>query len=52
MLTIGIDVGSISAKAAAIQDGELLGGKVILTGYNARNAGKNVFDKLLKIESS
>lgn len=47
MLTVGIDVGSISAKAAVIQDGELLGGKVILTGYNARNAGKNVYDKLL-----
>ena len=47
MLTIGIDVGSISAKAAVIKDGELLGGKVILTGYNAKNAGRNVFDKLL-----
>ena len=47
MLTVGIDVGSISAKAAVFQDGELLGGNVILTGYNARNAGQNVFDKLL-----
>lgn len=49
MLTVGIDVGSISAKAAVIQDGELLGGTVILTGYNARNAGQNVFDKLLAV---
>jgi len=47
MLTVGIDVGSISAKAAVMQDGELLGGKVILTGYNARNAGRNVFAQLL-----
>lgn len=48
MLTIGIDVGSISAKAAALRDGALLGAKVILTGYNARNAGQTVFQSLLK----
>jgi predicted CoA-substrate-specific enzyme activase len=47
MLTVGIDVGSISAKAAVIKDNTLLAGKVILTGYNAKNAGKNVFDTLL-----
>jgi len=47
MLTVGIDVGSISAKAAAIENGRLLAGKVILTGYNAKNAGKKVFDTLL-----
>ncbi len=47
MLTVGIDVGSISAKAAVIENGNLLAGKVILTGYNAKNAGKNVFDELL-----
>ena len=50
MLTVGIDVGSISAKAAVIKDGTLLAGKVILTGYNAKNAGKNVFDTLLAEE--
>ena len=48
MLTVGIDVGSISAKAAVIENGNLLAGKVILTGYNARNAGKRVFDELLR----
>ena len=47
MLTIGIDVGSISAKAAMIKDGELIGSKVILTGYNSRNAGEKVFNNLL-----
>lgn len=48
MLTVGIDVGSISAKAAIIKDGALLAGKVILTGYNARNAGEKVFAALLE----
>jgi len=48
MVTIGIDIGSISAKAAAIADGRLLGSKVILTGYNARQAGMSVFEGLLK----
>ena len=47
MITAGIDVGSISAKAAIIQDNKLLGSTVILTGYNARNAGQQVYDKIL-----
>lgn len=46
MITAGIDVGSISAKAALVKDGELIGSKTILTGYNARNAGKTVFAAL------
>jgi predicted CoA-substrate-specific enzyme activase len=48
LITIGIDVGSISAKAAALKDGQLLGSLVMLTGYNARNAGKRVFEALLE----
>jgi predicted CoA-substrate-specific enzyme activase len=47
MITVGIDVGSISAKAALIEDNQLIGSRVILTGYNARNAGENVFNALL-----
>ena len=47
MITVGIDVGSISAKAALIEDNRLLGSRVILTGYNARNAGQTVFNELL-----
>jgi (R)-2-hydroxyacyl-CoA dehydratese activating ATPase len=47
MLTVGIDVGSISAKAAVVKTGELVGTRVILTGYNSRNAGVNVFEELL-----
>jgi (R)-2-hydroxyacyl-CoA dehydratese activating ATPase len=47
MITAGIDVGSISAKAAIIEESELLGASVILTGYNVQNAGRQVFDKVL-----
>ncbi|MEA3486908.1 MAG: acyl-CoA dehydratase activase [Thermodesulfobacteriota bacterium] len=48
MITAGIDIGSITAKAAVLADGRVLGTRVIFTGYNARQAGKNVFDDLLK----
>jgi predicted CoA-substrate-specific enzyme activase len=46
-LTAGIDIGSITAKAAILRDGELLGTKVIFTGYNAEAAGRRVFEELL-----
>jgi len=45
MITVGVDVGSITAKAAVI----------ILTGYNSRTAGEQVFEGVLAnagIESS
>lgn len=48
MITAGIDIGSITAKATVLADGRVLGTRVIFTGYNARQAGKNVFDDLLK----
>lgn len=47
MITVGIDVGSISAKAALIEDGRLVGSAVTLTGYNARSAGRAVLAALL-----
>ncbi|MDJ0782544.1 MAG: acyl-CoA dehydratase activase [Desulfosarcinaceae bacterium] len=47
MISVGIDVGSISAKAAAMEDGRLLGSRVLLTGYNAGKAGRAVFEALL-----
>jgi predicted CoA-substrate-specific enzyme activase len=47
MISVGIDVGSISAKAAVLDDGRLLGSRVILTGYNAGKAGQAVFRELL-----
>ena len=47
MITAGIDVGSISTKAALIEDGRLRASVVIATGYNARQAGENVFEALV-----
>ncbi len=47
MITVGIDVGSISAKAAVVKDNEILATHVILTGYNAKNAGQQVFETIL-----
>lgn len=47
MITAGIDVGSISAKAAIVRDGQVLATCVMMTGYNARNAGREVFDQVL-----
>jgi predicted CoA-substrate-specific enzyme activase len=46
-LAAGIDIGSITAKAAVMRDGKLLGTRVIFTGYNAESAGRRVFDELL-----
>ncbi len=48
MLTAGIDIGSISTKAAVLADGKLLGSRVIFTGYNSEAAGKKVFEELLE----
>jgi predicted CoA-substrate-specific enzyme activase len=54
MLTVGIDIGSITAKAAVFDGGKLLGQKVQPTGYNAEKAGRKVFEEILaelKIDS-
>jgi predicted CoA-substrate-specific enzyme activase len=48
MLTVGIDVGSITAKAAVVKDGTVVSNKIILTGYNARHAGEKVFEAIVK----
>ena len=47
MITAGIDIGSITAKAAVVEDGKLLASKVMFTGYNAEAAGSKVFEDLL-----
>jgi predicted CoA-substrate-specific enzyme activase len=47
MIAVGIDVGSITAKAAAVIDGEVVANKLIATGYNARLAGERVFDGII-----
>jgi predicted CoA-substrate-specific enzyme activase len=48
MMYAGIDIGSNTAKAAVIKDGQLVGTHVIPTGYNPVTAGIKVFDLLLK----
>jgi predicted CoA-substrate-specific enzyme activase len=48
MITAGIDIGSITTKAALIAEGKIRGTKVIFTGYNAEQAGTNVYEELLK----
>jgi len=48
MITAGIDIGSITAKAALVKDGTIIGTRVIFTGYSSEFAGKKVFEDLLK----
>ena len=47
MITAGIDIGSITAKAAIVEDGRFLASKVMFTGYNAEAAGSKVYEDLL-----
>jgi predicted CoA-substrate-specific enzyme activase len=47
MITAGIDIGSITVKATVLSEGKILGSKVAFTGYNARQAGTDVFEALL-----
>jgi predicted CoA-substrate-specific enzyme activase len=47
MRTAGIDIGSITAKAAIVEDGGILGTKIIFTGYNSEAAGVKVYEDLL-----
>ena len=48
MITVGIDIGSITAKSALYVDGEIKSTKVIFTGYHSDAAGKTVFNELLR----
>jgi predicted CoA-substrate-specific enzyme activase len=47
MYTAGIDIGSISTKAAIMEGDRVLASRVIFTGYNAETAGRNVFEMVL-----
>lgn len=47
MYTAGIDIGSISTKAAILDGDLLLASRVIFTGYNAETAGRKVFELAL-----
>jgi predicted CoA-substrate-specific enzyme activase len=48
MITAGIDIGSITTKAAVMAEGKIRGTRVIFTGYNAEQAGTKVYEELLK----
>ncbi|MBU1343113.1 MAG: 2-hydroxyglutaryl-CoA dehydratase [Proteobacteria bacterium] len=48
MIYAGIDIGSITAKAALIRNNQLIGTHVILSGYNPLTAGIKVFEELLE----
>jgi len=48
MITAGIDIGSITTKAAVMAEGKILGTRVIFTGYNAEQAGAKVYEELRK----
>lgn len=47
MITVGIDVGSITTKAVLMKDGTLVSAKVIHTGYQAKNAGETVLEDII-----
>jgi predicted CoA-substrate-specific enzyme activase len=47
MITVGIDVGSITAKAAVVMGGNLISDKVISTGYNAQSAGAKIYETII-----
>lgn len=47
MYAMGIDVGSITTKAAIMKDREVILTKVIFTGYNAEAAGNKIMEETL-----
>ncbi len=47
MITVGIDIGSITTKAAILKNGNLILEQIIPTGYNAEKAALNIFKKIL-----
>jgi len=48
MYTVGIDIGSITTKAALFKDGKLSATKLIFTGYNSEAAGKKIFSEIMQ----
>ncbi len=47
MVYLGVDIGSITVKAAVLRDGSLAGTKIGFTGYNVARAWRHVTDELL-----
>lgn len=47
MITVGLDIGSITAKAAVLRDGGILAVRIIRTGYHVKNAGEQLFEGIV-----
>ncbi|MFU8770251.1 MAG: 2-hydroxyglutaryl-CoA dehydratase, partial [Desulfotignum sp.] len=47
MIAAGIDIGSITAKAALVEDDRVLAVHTIFTGYNPAAAATQVYARLL-----
>ena len=47
MYTVGIDIGSVTAKGALMSGDALLASQACFTGYNAGAAARKIFDRLL-----
>jgi (R)-2-hydroxyacyl-CoA dehydratese activating ATPase len=48
MDTIGIDIGSITTKAALLRDGVLTDTRLIFTGYNSEASGKKIYTEIIE----
>ncbi len=46
MITLGIDIGSISTKVIALKDGKINWSNVRLSGYNAKNTGDEILEDM------
>jgi len=51
MLTIGIDIGSVTTKGVLMADGGIVAAKSCFTGYHAETAAQSIFTGLLKSEN-
>ena len=49
MISVGIDIGSITAKAAILDQGQLKGSVVQGTGYDAKAAAEKAFQEVLAV---
>lgn len=48
MISIGIDVGSVAAKAVVFSEGKILAHVIQPTGWSPRDAGREVYQKVLE----
>ena len=48
IVTMGIDIGSITTKAVMLSDNEITASGIIFTGYNAEEAGTSLYNDLIR----